>query len=50
MKEFVQNELKDQKIGAMNTQRIRDEHVGESKVGAREHETIHGEVPDESKN
>ena len=43
MKEFV--ELKDQKL----EQGIRDEHAVESKVGAREHEIIHGEVPDESK-
>ena len=36
-------------IGAKNTQRNRDEHVVESKVGASEHEIVHGKVLDESK-
>ena len=35
-------------IGTRNTQRIRDEHAVESKIRAREHEIIHGEIPDES--
>ena len=49
MKEFVQNEFEGSKNGARKTQRLRDEHAVESKVGAREHEIIHGKVPDESK-
>ena len=49
MKEFTQNEFEGSKNGARKTQRLRDEHAFESKVGTREHEIIHGKVPDESK-
>ena len=39
----------DQNLGARKTARIRDELSDGSKIGAGEHEIIHGEVPDRSK-
>ena len=47
--DFVRNALKDQKLEQGNTQRNRGEFAAGSKVRAREHEQIHGEVVDESK-
>ena len=47
--DFVRNALQDQKVEQGNTQRNRDEFAAGSKIGARVHEKIHGEVVDKSK-
>ena len=50
IKEFVQNELRDQKIGTRNTQRIRNELADVQKIEAWKIERIRDELVDGSKN